>query len=675
MHSVVSDAPTVRSRFPWLAAAALTIAVLFSPASGQAQEAKRVALVIGINEYPKLKTVRDPSNGQLARAVADAETMSETLKSLNFDVEIGRNVDRVGFLTALDRIKRKIAPGDTVFVFFAGHGVAFKGSNLLLPSDIPPVDPEGEQLIRGLAVAETDIIDAVREKGAGLTIVTLDACRDNPIEEFAREQARIQGRAYRSTTMRSVGLEARPTSGVFSIYSAGIGQKALDRLQKDADDERNSVFTRVFAKKLREPGRHLSDVMEDVKDDVARLAASMIDPDTRQPHRQFPAFYNETQGGRIFIAGRVADAEPRQATVANPGANEPAPLQDRKIAVVAPPAGETKPVPLEQTRPQTQPPSGSLPTLDTVQRRGALRCGVSTGLLGFSWPDEKAEWTGLDVGFCRALAAAIFDNPAKVQFVSLSAKDRFTALQSGEVDVLARATTKTSGREISLGLRFGAVNYYDGQGLMVRKTLHVKSARELRGANICVQVGTTTELTITDYMRQNKIKFQAVQFATEDETIKAYDSGRCDAITNYASALYRHRKEFQHPGDHIILPERLTRELLAPVVRQGDDQWLNIVTWTHNAMVAAEELGISRNNLAAMKRSSNPDVRRLLGGEGSVGESLGLSRDWAARIVDHVGNYGELFERSFGKASGLDVDRGQNRLIINGGLQQSPSLR
>lgn len=294
----------------------------WSPAHAE----KRIGLVIGNNDYPRLKTVRDPGNGQLAKAVADAEAMGETLRLLGFDVVIGRNVDRVTFLTLLDSVKRKIEPGDTVFVFFAGHGVAFRGANLLLPSDIPAVDPEGEQLIRGLAVAETDIIDAVREKGAGLTIVALDACRDNPIEQFAREQARIQGRSFRSVSMRSVGLETRPTSGVFSIYSAGIGQKALDGLPTDGA-ERNSVFTRVFIRKVREPGRHLADVMEDVKEEVANLAASTIDPDTQRPHRQAPAYYNETLGGRVFLAGRPAPAAP------DTRASEIAALQEKLRAI------------------------------------------------------------------------------------------------------------------------------------------------------------------------------------------------------------------------------------------------------------------------------------------------------------------------------------------------------
>lgn len=276
---------------------------------------KRVALVVGINSYPNLKTAAEPQKGQLIRAVADAETMASLLKDLRFEVEIARNVDQSGFLAAIDRVKGKIDAGDTVFVFFAGHGVGLRGSNLLLPSDIPAVGPESEQLIRGRSVSETDLIEAVREKKAKLLIMTLDACRDNPIEEIAREQARVQGRVFRSTsTMRQIGLDVRPTSGVFSIYSAGIGQRALDGLRKDTPAERNSLFTRVFAKNLRNAdGRHLSDIMEGVKEEVSQLAAKEIDPITRLPHTQSPAYYNETLGGRIYLADLPTDESEKRA--------------------------------------------------------------------------------------------------------------------------------------------------------------------------------------------------------------------------------------------------------------------------------------------------------------------------------------------------------------------------
>ena len=279
------------------------IFVCFLLVPSPALAAKRVALAIGINDYPKLKTSDDPSSGQLRKAVADAETIGAALIALGFEVEIARNVDRIGFLTALERLKRRIAPGDTVFIFYAGHGITFGGSNLLLPSDIPPVDPDAEQLVRHLSIAETDIIEGLREKGAGLVVLTLDACRNNPIEELQRKQARLQGRAFRNTgTMRSIGILPRGSTGVFSIYSAGLGQRALDSLS-DTETDRNSVFTRVFARRLQERGRHLADIILDVRQDVAALARTVIDPETRQAHSQFPAYYDETQGGRIFLGG------------------------------------------------------------------------------------------------------------------------------------------------------------------------------------------------------------------------------------------------------------------------------------------------------------------------------------------------------------------------------------
>jgi general L-amino acid transport system substrate-binding protein len=282
---------------------------------------------------------------------------------------------------------------------------------------------------------------------------------------------------------------------------------------------------------------------------------------------------------------------------------------------------------------------------------------------------------GIDADFCRAVAAAIFDDPAKVQFVPLSAAERFTALQSGAVDVLARNTSKTTARETQLGLRFGAINFYDGQGFMVRRLLQLKSAVELNGATICVQSGTTTELGVAEFMRTNNLKYHPVVFEKYDDVVKAYDAGRCDALSNDASALYLERMRLAKPGDHVVLPERISRELLAPAVRAGDEQWLNLITWTHNAMVTAEDLGVTRANLATFRQSGHPEIRRLLGVEGDIGEGLGLTKDWAARVLRHVGNYGEVFERNLGQASPIKMERGQNASASKGGLQQSPPFR
>jgi general L-amino acid transport system substrate-binding protein len=314
-------------------------------------------------------------------------------------------------------------------------------------------------------------------------------------------------------------------------------------------------------------------------------------------------------------------------------------------------------------------------TLEAVKARGVLNCGVGTGLAGFGLPDAQGAWAGLDVEFCRAVSSAIFNDPTKVKFVSLAAKDRFTALQSGEIDVLSRNTTWTSSRDTSLGLNFVGVNYYDGQGFMVRKTAKIASAKELGGASVCVQQGTTTELNLADYFRANKLELKAVTFATNDETIKAYEGGRCDAFTTDASGLYAERLRTASPDDHMVLPEIISKEPLGPSVRHGDDQWLDVVKWVHYAMVTAEELGVTKANADEQLKSTNPDIRRLLGTEGKHGEALGLTNDWALRIVRNVGNYGESFERNVGMGSRLKIARGLNNLWTKGGLQYAPPIR
>ena len=314
-------------------------------------------------------------------------------------------------------------------------------------------------------------------------------------------------------------------------------------------------------------------------------------------------------------------------------------------------------------------------TLQTVKERGAVICGVSQGLPGFSTPDDRGNWTGLDVDLCRALAAAIFNDPSKVKYTPLSAKDRFTALQTKEIDVLSRNSTWTMLRDTQLGLNFAGVNYYDGQGFMVRKALKVNSALELNGASVCTQTGTTTELNVADYFRANKMKHEVVAFSTADETVKAYDAGRCDVFTSDVSQLHAMRLKLAAPADHAILPEIISKEPLGPVVRQGDDAWFNIVKWTFFATVNAEELGVTSQNVADMLKSTKPDVRRLLGVEGNFGEQIGLTKDWAVRIIRHVGNYGESFERNVGSGSKLNIARGLNRLWSKGGIQYAPPVR
>ena len=314
-------------------------------------------------------------------------------------------------------------------------------------------------------------------------------------------------------------------------------------------------------------------------------------------------------------------------------------------------------------------------TLAQVKQRGILNCGSNTGLAGFGVPDAQGNWKGLDVDLCRAISATIFNDPNKVKFIPLSAKDRFTALQSGEVDVLVRNSTWTMTRDASLGLLFTGVNYYDGQGFLVRKKLGVNSALQLNGASVCTQQGTTTELNLADYFRANNLKYEVVAFASSDETIKAYDAGRCDAFTTDASGLYAERLKLTNPDEHLVLPEIISKEPLGPSVRNNDPQWLNLVKWTHFAMLNAEELGVTQANVEQQLKSDNPEIKRLLGTEGKFGEQVGLTADWVVRIVKHVGNYGESFERNVGQGSLLKIARGQNGLWTKGGLQYAPPVR
>jgi general L-amino acid transport system substrate-binding protein len=314
-------------------------------------------------------------------------------------------------------------------------------------------------------------------------------------------------------------------------------------------------------------------------------------------------------------------------------------------------------------------------TLDTVKQRGILNCGANTGLAGFGLPDAQGNWTGLDVDYCRAIAAAIFNDATKVKFSPLNATNRFTALQSGDVDVLVRNTTWTSSRDTQQAFNAAAVNYYDGQGFMVRKSLKINSALELNDAAICVQQGTTTELNLADYFRANRMRLKTVTFQSLDETVKAYETGRCDAYTTDASGLYSARLKLAKPDEHVVLPEIISKEPLASFVRHGDDQWFDIVKWVHFAMLNAEELNVNKANVDEQLKSDNPEIKRLLGVEQNFGEQLGLTKDWVYRIVKLVGNYGDVFERNVGQGSPLKISRGQNALWNKGGIQYAPPLR
>ena len=314
-------------------------------------------------------------------------------------------------------------------------------------------------------------------------------------------------------------------------------------------------------------------------------------------------------------------------------------------------------------------------TLAAVKKRGLLICGSNPGLAGFGLPDGQGNWTGFDVDFCRAIAAAIFGDAGKVKFVPLAPKDRFQALRSGQIDVLASNTTWTLSRETGQNLLFAGITYYDGQGFLVSSKLGVSSALELSGTSICVQQSTTSELNLADFFQVNSMSYKPLAFATADDAIKAYDSGKCQAYTGDASDLYAGRMALADPGANIVLPEIISKEPLGPAVRQGDDRWFNIVKWVSFALIDAEELGVTSKNVDEKAKSESPDIKRLLGFEGNFGEKMGLDTDWAYRAIKLVGNYGEIFERNLGENSPLKIKRGMNALWTNGGLLYAPPVR
>ncbi|MEQ8295509.1 MAG: amino acid ABC transporter substrate-binding protein [Nitratireductor sp.] len=323
--------------------------------------------------------------------------------------------------------------------------------------------------------------------------------------------------------------------------------------------------------------------------------------------------------------------------------------------------------------------AASAATLDDVKSKGFVQCGVNTGLAGFAAPNDQGEWSGFDVDICKAVAAAVFGDATKVKYTPTTAKERFTALQSGEIDVLSRNTTWTLSRDTSLGFNFAGVNYYDGQGFMInaKKLPGVNSALQLSGASVCVQTGTTTELNLSDYFRANKMEYNPVVFEKLEEVNAAYDSGRCDVYTTDQSGLYSIRLTLSAPDDHVVLPEIISKEPLGPVVRQGDDQWFDIVKWTLNAMIIAEELGITQTNVDEMKGSDNPEIKRVLGMEAdsTLAADLGLDKEWVVNVIKAVGNYGESFERNIGQDSPLKIARGLNQLWTKGGILYAPPIR
>ena len=320
--------------------------------------------------------------------------------------------------------------------------------------------------------------------------------------------------------------------------------------------------------------------------------------------------------------------------------------------------------------------AASAGTLDDVKAKGFIQCGVATGLAGFAAPNDAGEWAGFDIDYCRALAAAVFNDPQAVKFTPTTGASRFPALQSGEIDVLARNTTWTFSRDVNLGFEFVGVNYYDGQGFMINKEMGISSAKELNGASVCIQTGTTTELNLADYFRTQGMEFTSVVVQTADEGRTAYEAGRCDVYTTDASGLAAQRSTMADPSAHIILPEIISKEPLGPLVRHGDNNWGDVARWTLNALIIAEELGVSSDNVDKVKaESTNPEIRRLLGVEGDMGEQLGLSKDWAYNAIKAIGNYSESFERNIGVNTPLALERGLNALWTDGGILYSAPMR
>jgi general L-amino acid transport system substrate-binding protein len=314
-------------------------------------------------------------------------------------------------------------------------------------------------------------------------------------------------------------------------------------------------------------------------------------------------------------------------------------------------------------------------TLERVKARGELICGMHVGLPGFGLMGADGKWAGLDIDMCRAVAAAIFNDPNKIKFVPTTPQMRFLVVQSGEVDMLSRNATYTMTRDTSQGMAWPVINYFDGQGFMVKKSLNLASAKGLNGASVCVTQGTTTELNLADFFRTNGIKGEVIGFATNEEGVKALESGRCDAFTTDSSGLAAERLKFAKPDDFVILADLISREPLGPAVKRGDENWVALVRWAHMAMINAEEMGVTKANVDDMLKSANPEIKRLLGVEGKFGEGLGLPVDWGYRIIKHVGNYGESFERNVGSGSKLQLKRGLNELASKGGLQYPHPIR
>lgn len=576
------------------------------------QAEKRVALVIGNGAYKNAPRLPNPPN--------DASDVSGALRRIGFETIVGTDLDKGGMEDATIRFSRAARDADVAIFYYSGHAMQYAGVNYLMPVDAKLTD---EADLRRMARVD-DIVSDV-QLARNLRILVLDSCRDNPLAE---ELKRSIGKSRSAGLSRGLAKIDAP-QGMIVAYATQSGRTA------DDGEGRNSPYTAAFLTHI--------EAQEEIGTVFRRVSAQVFEQTKRS---QLPEL-SLSLIGEYYLKGRPAPGAP------------------------AVPKQEPAAIALNET----PPPAKRESTLRRVRDRGQVLCGTNGNLPGFSSVDGSGNYAGLDVDFCRALAAVIFDDPSKVKFVALGVANRFTALQKGDIDVLARNTTRTAQREMEMGLRFGQNNFYDGQAFMVRKALNVKSASELGGASICVQSGTTTELATVDFFRTKKLEFRPVPYAASSDSVPVYGAGRCDAITNDRSALYAIRAQMTAPEEHVILPEIISNEAIAPAVRKGDDEWFDIVNWVQAALVNAEEFGVTRDNVEAARQSKDPSTRRLLGIDGAFGERMGLTKDWAYRAVRHVGNYGEIYDRNMGAGSKLKMDRGPNALVRNGGQHQSPPIR
>ena len=669
------------------------------------------ALVIGIDTYTGGGWPR------LSNAVKDAELVATELRKRGFDVTFETDLKSAELKSAFEEffILKGTDPTARLFVWFAGHGHTIEDEGYLVPADAP--SPEtNKALFKLKALNMRRFGEYVREAESKHAFAVFDACFAGTI--FSTQRSRPPPAIAHATTMP---VRQFLTSGDANQKVSDDGKfrklflRALRGEEKRADANGDGYVTAteigLFLQdrvtnltRTRQTPRYgkLNDEDYDLGDFVfamprGAVAAAPVQP-TLQPAMPtmsdasvaWQSIQNSTNPEEIeafILAFRdspftgIARAKLKvlkQQQVAAVVAPTPTRPPERPSKSVRPAVLRVSPSvlksPFEATR--TWPPARPGGTLRSVRSKGFVQCGVSQGLPGFSNPDWKERWTGIDVDVCRAIAAAVVGDADKVRYTPLTAKERFTSLQSGEIDVLSRNTTWTLLRDTALGLDFAGVTYYDGQGFMVREALGVKSAKELDGASVCIQTGTTTELNLANFFRSNNMRYKPVVFERGNEVFAAYDAGRCDVFTTDQTYLAAQRTRLKTPGAHMILPEIISKEPLGPVVRHGDDQWADIVRWSLRAMFAAEQYGVSSANVDRMRASTtNPDARRLLGGTGDIGPRLGLDRDWAYRIVRQVGNYGEIFARNLGSNTPMGLSRGLNALWSKGGLMYSPPVR